>query len=94
MAMVYKVYTIYVQIFEVHNFRGLPFSKHFADQEIKLETSIVIVGILIFRELNFHGLLGICENRKNYTPQKFGRIRYTHKVAVITQHHSHVTIPT
>ena len=71
MAMVYKVYTVYIH----PNFQGAQFSqiaiiKHFtetffADQEIKLDTSIVIVAILKFHKLNFRRLLGICENGKN-----------------------------
>ena len=60
------------------NFRGTQFLriaifKHFAetfftDQEIKLDTSIVIVGILKFCKQNFRGLLGIHKNRENYVP--------------------------
>ena len=48
--------TVYVQIFEVHNFRGL-LTKHFAET-IFADWEFWVYGIQKFRELNFCWVLG------------------------------------
>ena len=56
------------------NFRGAQLiSKHFTET-IFVDREFRVYGILKFCELNLRGLLGIRENRENYTPGKFGRI--------------------
>ena len=66
--------TVYVQIFEAHNLRELLISSISRKQFSRIKFRVY--SILKFRELNFRGLLGIRENRENYAPRKFGRIRY------------------
>ena len=71
--------TVYVQIFEAHNFRGLLSPNISRKQFSRKQFSRIKVSSIWYSKTSraqFSWIAKIHENRKNYAPRKFGHIRY------------------